>query len=178
MAKGNLAKQFVYRQHGDDTHLVAMPRYDPDRQPTEKQETVRNTFGNAVAYAKWAIAEPDLKLIYDEKAGRGKSAFNIAIRDFAKPPVVTLLNVQEYTGAPGSQIIVQAKDDVRVTQVRVRITNAAGELLEEGDTVLNMNRKTGWVYTAQLENIQLAGCKISATALDLPGNTGTLEVTL
>src|SRR5690606_22989189 len=99
---------------GDDTHLVAMPKYDPDRLPTEKQEAVRNTFGNAVAYAKWAIADPDLKPIYDAKAGRGKSAYNIAIRDFAKAPAVTLLNVQEYTGAPGSLIIVQAKDDVRV----------------------------------------------------------------
>lgn len=178
MAKGNVAKQIVYRQHGQNTHLVAMPKFDPNRPVTALQETVRNTFSNAVAYAKWAIEDPELKAIYAAKAGPGRSAFNMAVRDYSRPPVVSLVDTQDYSGVVGSKIIVEAKDDVRVASVTVRILNAEGELLEEGNAVLDPKRVNKWSYTAQQANNEMAGTVIIATALDLADNAGVLELSL
>jgi hypothetical protein len=50
--------------------------------------------------------------------------------------------------------------------------------VEEGNAVLNPVKQNLWTYTATQNNATLAGCVITATALDLPGNTGSLEITL
>ena len=52
-----------------------------------------------------------------------------------------------------------------------------GELLEKGNAV-QQNNGIDWTYTTTQANAVLAGSKINAMATDVPGNTGTREVTL
>ena len=54
---------------------------------------------------------------------------------------------------------------------------AAGALVEEGDAILNPVNRNQWIYTATQNNATLAGSVITAYALDLPGNKGSLEIT-
>jgi hypothetical protein len=68
-------------------------------------------------------------------------------------------------------------DDFRVTGVQVEIQAANGTLLEKGNAVQQVNG-VDWTYTATQANNLLTGSKINAIATDVPGNTGTLAITL
>jgi len=177
-ARGNVAKQFVYRTRGNDTHITKMPHIRKDLQPTQGQDDQRSLFASASLYAQGANSDPTLKALYQKKASPGRTAFNIAFRDYLKAPEVSKIITAQYTGVAGSAIVVAAKDDFRVTKVTVSIHAAGGALIEQGDAVLNPINREQWTYTATHANAALAGTKIIATAFDLPGNTGTLDVTL
>ena len=95
-------------------------------------------------------------------------------------PVVKVIDSREYKGAAGDKIVVRAIDDFRVTRVRVELYAADGLLIEAGHADQNVNG-IDWTYTAIQANPAspgLAGCKITAIAFDVPGNEGSLEVTL
>jgi hypothetical protein len=177
-ARGNVGKQFVYRKHGKNTHIVRMPAINKNAVATADQIERRELFASAVLYAQGAVASADLKKEYQKKASPGKSAYNMAFRDYLKAPVVKKINAANYNGTPGSTIVVHAKDDFRVAEVKVRIFNAEGVLLEEGNAVLNPVKLEQWIYTATQSNASLAGSMISATAIDVPGNEGVLDVSV
>jgi hypothetical protein len=177
-ARGNVGKQFVYRKHGENTTIVKMPSINKNAVPTDNQLKKRELFAEAAAYAQDAIASADLKKEYDKKSSPGKTAFNIAFRDYLKAPVVKNIDAGKYNGQIGSVIVVNAKDDFRVVSVQVSIRNAAGVLIEEGSAVLDPVRRSLWNYATTQNNATLAGSVLRATAKDLPGNTGLLEITL
>ncbi|HEY2349761.1 MAG TPA: hypothetical protein VGH64_12120 [Puia sp.] len=177
-ARGNVGKQFVYRKRGDNTIIARMPKINKDAVPTEKQAQKRDLFADAADYAKGVIASPDLKMEYEKKLTPGKSAYNLAVRDFLKPPVVKKIDLSNYKGQVGSVIVINAKDDFRVAQVKVSIHSSTGDLVEEGNAILNPVRRRLWNYTATQNNATLTGSVISATATDLPGNSGLLEITI
>lgn len=177
-ARGNMGKQFVYRKHGDNTLMTRMPDINENLQPTEAQVTVRDLFAEAALYAKGAISDPELKKEYKKKAKPGRTAYNIAFRDYLKAPEVTGIDPSLYIGTPGSRITVSAKDDFRVAAVIVRIYTSAGVLVEEGGAILNPVNRNKWIYKATQNNPVLAGSVIRATASDLPGNEGELEIIL
>ena len=93
------------------------------------------------------------------------------------PVPLKSINKDSYHGAVGDTITIDATYDFKVATVSISIHNAAGALVEQGDAVLPVD-KPDWLYTATQANPALAGSKITATATDLPGNTGSLEVTL
>ena len=177
-ARGNVGKQFVYRKQGNNTHIVRMPVFRKDAVPTENQVHVRELFSDAAVYARGVISSPDLKKEYEKKTPPGRTAYNMAFRDFLKAPVVKGIDTLNYKGLPGSTIVIKAKDDFRVAEVRLSIHTAAGVLVEEGNAVLNPIKQSLWIYTATQNNAAPAGCVIRATAVDLPGNTGSLEITI
>jgi hypothetical protein len=177
-ARGNVGKQFVYRKHGDNTTIARMPSVNKDAVPTEKQQEIREQFSDAAIYAQGAMSSADLKKEYEKKAAPGKTAFNIAFRDYLKAPVVKKIDVSNYKGMAGSVVVVKAKDDFRVAQVKVSIHSSAGVLLEEGNAILDPIKRSLWNYAATQNNASLSGSVVSATATDLPGNTGSLEITI
>jgi hypothetical protein len=99
------------------------------------------------------------------------------VEDFMSPPVVSLIGAGNYTGASGSPVTVRAVDDFRVTAVRVEIYAASGTLLEKGNAEQQKNG-IDWTYTATQVNNPLTGSRVKAIATDVPGNEGTLELTL
>jgi hypothetical protein len=177
-ASGKWKKEYVYKQRGDQTFLAAMPEIDKNRIPTVKQEEVKDRFTSARYYAEAAMADPELKKFYASKVSNSNTPFNVAFKDFQRPPQVTSLETDKYTGVPGSVVLVKAKDDCKVTGVTVRIVSAAGILIEEGEAVFNTLRNGKWVYAATQNNPALAGCKVTAIAKDIPNNEGLKEVTL
>jgi hypothetical protein len=175
-ARGNFGKQFVYKKRGNKTHIAKMPTVNKDAVPTEKQQEVRDLFGSASLYATGAMSSPDLKKEYQKKARDGKTAYNVAFRDYLKAPVVKSIDISKYNGTPDSLVVVQAKDDFRVAEVKVSIRDSTGTLIEEGNAVLNPIDRNKWMYSATQTNASPTGCVVSAVASDLPGNKATLEV--
>jgi hypothetical protein len=72
---------------------------------------------------------------------------------------------------------VKATDGFKVAAVRVSIRNAAGEPLEAGNAVMQVNG-TDWLYTAVQANAAPAGSEVTAVATDLPGNSHSLTISL
>jgi hypothetical protein len=177
-ASGNVGKQFVYRKRGDDTFITRMPATDKNAKPTEQQEKVRDLFAAAAGYATGAIADAKLKAQYQKKAKQtaGRTAYNVAFRDYLKAPVVKSIDTSMYKGTADTTIVIDARDDFRVVEVFVSIKTAAGVLVEEGNAILDPIDRNKWIYKATQNNATLAGSIIQATAKDLPGNKGNLEI--
>ncbi len=176
-ARGNVAKQFVYRKRGNKTFIVKMPQLNPNA--SQEQLTQRELFFFSYNVRSGRLAKRRPEKAYNRKAPPGSSAYNMALRDFLKAPVVRKIDTSRYTGTPGSTVIVQAKDDFRVAAVKVGIyIVATGAVVEEGNAVLDPITRDKWNYTATQAHAAVQELKIVATATDLPGNTGTLEAVI
>ncbi|MEO8583654.1 MAG: hypothetical protein ABI415_07645 [Flavitalea sp.] len=174
---GKVGGNMVFRKRRSGSLIVAKNRKRNTLAPTEAQARVREIFREGSIYGKSVMQNPALKAMYEKVAIGNQSAYNLALRDFAKRPEVKSLNTAGYTGQPGSIIVVKAIDDFKVTTVKVSIFSATGDLLEEGDAVVGINGLE-WAYTATVLNNAVAGTNIKAIAKDIPGNEGSLEVIL
>jgi hypothetical protein len=98
------------------------------------------------------------------------------MEDFLSPPVVKSSTpvIIRVSRQPDQ---IRAVDDFRVTGLQVEIHSANGTILEKGNAV-QLTNGLDWTYTATQANNPLTGSKIKATATDVPGNKGALEVTL
>jgi hypothetical protein len=175
-ASGALGEQLVFRQRAGKT-VISLPA-EFEAEPTDKQQAVRIKFKEATRYARIILALPDVKEAYQAKAGPGVSAYNVALADFFKAPVVTEIDVSNYSGSPGDTIRVLATDNFKVEAVRVSILNAAGAVVEEGAAIAAPEGNDTWIYTATIANTAPAGGKVSVEASDLPGNSTTAEQVL
>jgi hypothetical protein len=173
---GSLDKTLTFRQRAGVT-IISKKRRASSIAPTDAMLAVRAKFLTAVAYGKKAIKNAATKALYNSAATGMLSGFNLATADAFTPPVVNSIAVDKYHGAVGDPITIDATDDFKVNGVSVAIHDAAGNLIEQGNAVLQTD-SPDWLYTATVANAAPAGCKISATATDLPGNTGSLVVTL
>ncbi|WP_119079997.1 hypothetical protein [Chitinophaga alhagiae] len=176
-ASGALGNELVFRQRAGKTVISKPPAWRPDN-PTEEQVGIRSRFQQASRYAKIVLGNPALKAAYKKAADPGVSAFNKAIADHFTPPVIRETDAVNYTGSPGDTIRIHATDDFRVQAVHVTITNAAGNLVEEGQAVPVPGEKDIWLYTATTSNGAAAGGKVKVQVNDLPGNVTEEETVL
>ncbi|HVY75204.1 MAG TPA: hypothetical protein VG890_10260 [Puia sp.] len=173
---GTIDKMITYRQRAGKT-IVSKKRGKSSVPATAVQLSIQERFKKAVAWAKGAIKDAVVKAKYQAKAALGQSAFNVATVDAYNPPKVESIDTANYHGAAGDTILVKATDDFAITGLTVSVANAAGDLIESGDAVMQVN-ETDWLYTATKANAALAGSKITATAKDGPGNVTAFSVTL
>lgn len=176
-ASGMFGGQVVFRLRAGKTILAAPPTVNPDREVSADEEAARESFKVAIRHAKALINSPLIKAAYLAIAKPGQSAFNVAFTDVYYAPEILGLGTGNYNGTIGDIIEVEAVDNVKVTAVKVRINNAADQLIEQGDAVVSIDGTT-WKYTVTAANANLAGTKIIATALDLAGNEGEAEAAL
>jgi len=171
---GTLGDQFVIRKTRSGKTIIAnKPRFDDDRQFTEKQKTHQDAFREASTYAKFAKTQP----IYIEMAkGTGSTAYNIAISDWFGSPKVLQINVDQWTGKIGQTIRVKARDNVKVARVSVVIRDANNNILEAGEAVPSDGGSVWWEYTTQSVVAMIPFPAVEATAQDLPGNTDSFSI--
>jgi hypothetical protein len=172
---GMVGDLVVFSQRHGETILGKIPfnsgKVTPD------QQVVREKFQKAVSYANASLKNPAIKALYERRAGKGVTSFNLAIADFFAAPVISEIITSAYTGAAGSRIEVHATDDTKVTEVKLSIIATDGSAVEEG--AAQQDADTGyWFYTATAANASLAGSKITVVAKDLPGNTTPAEKVL
>jgi hypothetical protein len=148
--------------------------------PTRKLLVQRQTFREASAYAKKAAGNEEARARYAARIkGKHESPYTVALKDFMNPPVVTAINAAAYHGNAGEVIFVAATDDFMVTKVTIKITDANGVVLEQGEAADDSDtRPNQWAYKAVGSNSSIKGKKIIAVAYDRPGNAGTAEITM
>jgi len=173
---GTVGKLITFRQRAGKT-IVGKSRRKNAGPLSDKALAVQARFKSSLGYAKIAVKDPATKQLYKAAAAADQSAFNLAFRDAYMIPNVESIDASNYHGAAGERITIRATDDFKVTNVTVSIHNPSGTLIEEGNASVETNG-ADWVYHSTQNLATPAGSKISAQAKDLPGNIGSLEITL
>ena len=172
MAKVNISKLLemlsgkmggtMFRRMPDGSIVVSgVPTYKKGR-GTPAQKEYWDTFADRAQWAKFAYKHYP---IYEELAANLPmiTAYNMALKDISHPPVVHRILREE------GWVLVQASDEVMVEKVRVEVWDEAGRRLERVEAV---RLEGDWWECA----VKCQGVKITATAWDIPGNIGQLEV--
>jgi hypothetical protein len=175
--RGMVGKQIVFKRRAGKSYVAAPPEVNENRIATANQLAAQQRFKTSVAYAKLAMLNINAKEAYYAAAKRGQSAFNVAFNDAYFGPLVLGIISLGYTGAVGGLVVVQATDDFKVNTVKVSIYNPVDVLIEEGAAVA-AGDGLNWNYMSTVANANIAGCKIKATATDIPENEGTYQVML
>lgn len=173
---GTLDDIVMFRQRAGKT-IVCKVRQKSSKEPTEKMLAINARFRFASTYAKRAIGDSATKALYSAAAAPGQSAYNMALRDAFIAPKVESIDASAYHGVVGNNLTFIATDDFKVMEVSVLIHDASGTLIEQGVATVQENG-ADWLYHSTQSNATLAGSRITAVAKDLPGNSGTLEITL
>ncbi len=151
---GTLGKDLYARTTKDGRTIISHKPDFSNRQFSEAQLNVQNRTKQAADYAKVASRQNP---IYARKAaGTSKNAYNIAFRDWRRPPVID--HIEWHAG----KVRVRAHDDVMVTGVTVSILGEDGVPLERGEAELWMG--VWWDYEAGHRG------RILVEARDLAGN--------
>lgn len=165
----------MFRQRAGKTIVCKVP-LKSTKERSEKMLAVSARFKSSIEYAKRAIKDKATKALYQAAAAPDQSAYNIACRDAFISPKVEAIDASAYHGIVGDTLTIIATDDFKVTDVSVSIHDASGALVEQGIAVVQENGD--WVYHSTQSSATIAGSKITAVAKDLPGNTGSMEITL
>ena len=175
---GILGKELVFRDWEGKTVVAKAPK-GRTTAATAAQAKTQEQFLLASRYGKAVITGTDqgIRDAYNAALKPRQNLYARAVEDFMSPPVVKSIDTSSYTGTVGNNITIRAVDDFRVTGVQVEIFAASGVLLEKGNAVQQTNG-IDWIYTATLANSPLPGTRINSIATDVPGNQGTLQVTL
>jgi hypothetical protein len=88
------------------------------------------------------------------------------------------IDASGWTGTASETILIRAKDDTKVTCVRVVIHNGNGTIHEQGEAVQSEADDLLWIYTTTTEMTATPGLLLDASAYELPGNMGTSSVQL
>ncbi|MDR0542677.1 MAG: hypothetical protein LBH19_10795 [Dysgonamonadaceae bacterium] len=172
---GKIGDLLVFRQVNGKTIIAKMPQ--PSKKSSEKQQTQRKHFQEAIIYAKTAMADPAAKEAYRSSAPKGLTAYNMAVADMLHAPSIENVDLSNYSGHAGDTIRIIIKDDFLVKEAKVTIINADGSPVEEGDATPDGSGLV-WTFTATQDNENTAGDKIIITASDLPGNATQEEQVL
>ena len=151
---GSLGKDLYARTTKNGKTIISKKPDFGNRQFSEAQLNVQSRTKQAADYAKVASKENP---IYAQKAaGTEMNAYNVAVRDWHRPPVIDRIEWHD------GQVRVGAHDDTLVTGVTVTILDQAGQPLEQGEAELWMG--VWWDYKAAHSG------QIRVEARDLAGN--------
>ena len=167
---GKFADQVVFRTRNGKSVTADVPKWS-GKKPAASQVQVRDKFKLASIWAKTILTNPDMLAAYTAKATDGKTPYVVALTDYLKPPRISEISTSDYNGHAGDVIRVAAFDDFQVKDVRLRIMDANGNLLEEGACQPD-SFGMYWLYNATSEVPVLTGVQITAIARDNPGHTG------
>lgn len=165
----------VFKRYEDAVVITRKPDFEGVA-PTAAQLAHRERFREAALYGKLVMADPAAKALYVEAAkAKGQPVFSLTVADFFNAPSVDEVDLSEYTGAIGDQIVIRAHDDFDVTGVTVSLTDVDGNAIEAGAATEAPANSGRWVYTTTAAVTTGTTVRIAVTASDRPGSEATEE---
>ena len=154
---GAIGKDLYARTTKDGRTIISHKPDFSNRQFSEAQRNVQSRMQQAAAYAK--VASKANPIYAKTAAGTSRNAYNLALRDWHKPPVIFRIQWDD------GRVRVSAYDDVMVTRVTVSILDENGQTLEQGEAELN----AWWEYQVATRGI------VCVEAGDMAGNVTRQE---
>jgi hypothetical protein len=159
---GAVGDQFVIRRTRSGKTIIAnKPQFDKNREFSPSQKAHQSAFREAARYAKAA----------------NSTSYNMAVADWFGKPELLAIDASGWTREIGQTIRIEARDDTKVTRVRVVIHNN-GTILEEGEAVRSATDDSLWTYVTTTQVTPARGLLLDANAYDLPGNFGAMSYQL
>ena len=155
-------------------YLSNKPTINKNRKSTANQLAARERFAGWFKKVKELMEDDDTKKIYAAASKNGLTAYNVAFADVVNKPVVTAIIAKAYTGRRNDVIIVQAKDDFKVKRVEVSLH--AGNVMVEKSEAVDCGDGVSYIYTAVTEIGDGEKVMIAASAFDIPGNEGSMNL--
>ena len=156
---GSVGKYHYARRTRNGKTIISLKPDFSNRQFSEGQLAHQHRMQQAAAYAK--VASRENPVYARLAAGTDKNAYNIALADWLKPPVIDSMDWWD------GQIRVDATDNVQVTKVVVTVLDPQGTTLEQGEAELVHG--VWWDYRAANTG------QIRIEAWDLAGNVARRE---
>lgn len=174
---GTIGKTLVIRQtrHG----IVLANRPSKPKRTHEVQKRTREKFTNAARYANEQMRNWETRSMYQSAVkNKLQSAYQVAVTDYLRSPIVHSIDTSEYNGAAGHEITVFASDDFRVASIDLIIRDDMHQIMEQGVATRMKALRNEWVYVTTNELAVASGYTIEARARDIPGNVGSKTVLL
>lgn len=76
--------RYIYRRGPNGKTIISRRPDVSNVQPSEAQLAHRRRFKEAVAYAKAALADPQLRARYEAQSAANKTPYNLAVSDYFK----------------------------------------------------------------------------------------------
>ncbi len=169
--RGSLGDQLVVKKSkGGRTIITKKPTFRPDRTFSEAQLARQQIFREANLYARKMKQHPVYLALAE---GTPRSGYNVAMADWSHPPEILEVDTRHWTGEGGGAIRIRAQDDVRVVEVRVRIADRCGIVLEEG--AAQAAGTNWWEYRPGQGPGE--GCQVRVCAKDMPGHVVEVDLT-
>ncbi len=154
----------VFSQMPDGSTRVSAKPVKRRRKRSPAQKDQQKRLKAAAQYASKACKEEP---VYAALArGKNQNAFNVAVADFFRPPVIHAIERGE------GVVRVTASDNVMVTRVTVQILDGKGKVLEQGQAAQPDPRR----YPALWEYPTSAEGTVEAAAWDLADNPRDAKV--
>jgi hypothetical protein len=139
--------RLVFRKYRGRTIVGRKPV--SNKPPTEGQLAQREEFKEAVAFAKFAMADPALHEFYEPLAlQRDITIYALAVGDYLKKPSIKPLDLSNYKGNIGDPIKIRAIDDIGLADVDVNLVAQDGTPIERGKAVETGVGSGKWNYQA------------------------------
>lgn len=164
---GRIGEGLVLRRaRSGQTVLSRKPTFSEDRVFSPAQQAHQQRFREAAAYAKQASKHQP---IYAELASKMRQpAYNVALADYMHPPEILAIDLAGYTGKAGQAIRIQARDDVKVACVSVKIVDANQRVIEQGLAIADAVGL--WWTFATHADCPTDSVTVVVRVEDLPGN--------
>lgn len=165
---GQIGKNFIVKTLPDGSQVVTnMPSKRKKTSAKQKANEIKMTYANY--YAEAQMAKPAIAELYNRRAkGTNMNGYNLAVRDFRKPPLIHSIEAAEYYGNPGDMIRIRATDDFKVVSVTVTI-KVGKKVIEKGEAIPRGKRGL-WRYTTTVKNESPKKSVITTEAMDMPQN--------
>lgn len=160
--------EIVFREVRGRTVVSRKPVYTSV--PTEEQTEHRERFKLASAYGRGALGTQASRSMYEAAARqRDLPIFAVMIADYFNAPVIHTVNLDAYNGQAGNVIEVTVTDDIAVASVRVKISDAQGNVVESGPAEEITDGTGRWNYIATTN--AASPVTVEVIAKDHPGGT-------
>ena len=111
-ARGALGKELVFRQRAGKT-VISLPPKPPKGPSSELQQMTRTRFREAMLYARAELADPLKKAAYAARALPGQTAWNVAVADYLRRPVIEHVEAVNHGGSQGGITRAHISDDFK-----------------------------------------------------------------
>jgi hypothetical protein len=142
-------KGWVYSIRNGKTFVGSKQVFDTNREPTEAEVDWQKHFKKANSHAQALLADPATREFYEAMAKeRGTPIFALAMGDVLNEPSILPLELSNYQGRIGDNILIEAEDDLGLADISVSIVAQDGTPIESGKAVEKGVRSGEWIYTA------------------------------
>ena len=169
---GRFNDDIVFKQRQGKTILCCYPKGQKVKW-TENQKEHRVKFKLATMYAGSVMKNPEKLLFYQEREHDDINAYNLAIADYLKRPVISSIQVRKSRERGQYLVQVRATDEFIITGVEIQLFDLSGKFMERVHAT-QFRHTARWIYKIERGKLGTVAL-IKAIADDYAGHCAVMD---